>query len=507
MNVRASRKLGRFSPVLIAAVVAILSALLFAQYGFNGTLIRDDAIYVYSGQRLAEGVPPYVSAFDHKGPLAPILAGLGVMVARGLSMDDVIGARIPFFVLGSLSVGLLYLLAKDLFRSQVAGLLAAALFVNLWGYGRYVVSGPQAKTPVVFFELAVVLCLGNKRWFWSGFFGALAALTWQPMALLPLIGLILAYSQARSPGQRRSQLLWSLGGSAVPVLAVLAYFAYAGALPELVEGAVVFNLRFLDRRGANWISTLKGIRNSFYIGYSTMAVPLAFGIICFAIFELIRTRTVELNLRQTLRKDRYAVLWLAFPAFILISLLDFQRFFDLYPLLPFASLGFAWMLTAFIDSLGGSEGLAEHWRVAIGGIMVFSLVALAFFNYRRESPSEVGGLFDQREWTQHTMEGIGEDATVVSIGAPQALVLLGKTNPNRYIFITNGIDELIAARTPGGFAGWLDQLAEDDPAMIFYGATNGRWIPLFNDWLLERYVEVEDGEWQVFVGRGTRPAP
>src|SRR5215210_2261973 len=85
--------LGKLSlPLFILA----LAALVYSTYGFEGVLLRDYSIYLYSGQRMAEGVPPYVSVFDHKGPLPSMLAGLGVMLSKWLNWDDIYAVRLVF---------------------------------------------------------------------------------------------------------------------------------------------------------------------------------------------------------------------------------------------------------------------------------------------------------------------------------------------------------------------------------------------------------------------------
>src|SRR3712207_6056817 len=100
--------------LLIFALAAAVSSL----YGLGGGLSRDGAIYLYSGQRMADGVPPYVSVFDHKGPLAPMLAGAGVMLSKLLNSNDIMTVRVVFFLMGCLAVVSTYLLGSTLFRSE-----------------------------------------------------------------------------------------------------------------------------------------------------------------------------------------------------------------------------------------------------------------------------------------------------------------------------------------------------------------------------------------------------
>ena len=77
--------------LVISLLVFVLAALVYGLYGFKGRLKIDDAIYLYSGQQMARGIPPYVSIFDHKGPASPMLAGLGVSTSNLLHIDDIFG--------------------------------------------------------------------------------------------------------------------------------------------------------------------------------------------------------------------------------------------------------------------------------------------------------------------------------------------------------------------------------------------------------------------------------
>ena len=93
-------------PLLVLA----LAVFVYGLYGLDGVLLRDYSIYLYSGQMVAEGVPPYVSAFDHKGPLSPMIAGLGVVLSWPLGWDDVYTVRLIFFTTSCLGVVAVYLL-------------------------------------------------------------------------------------------------------------------------------------------------------------------------------------------------------------------------------------------------------------------------------------------------------------------------------------------------------------------------------------------------------------
>ena len=75
----------------------------YALHGFNGMLTRDLAVYSYAGQQVAEGVPPYVGILNRAGPLAHVIPGIGVVIARIGGFDDVHTLRLLFLAIAALS--------------------------------------------------------------------------------------------------------------------------------------------------------------------------------------------------------------------------------------------------------------------------------------------------------------------------------------------------------------------------------------------------------------------
>lgn len=266
-----------------------LAALVYGLYGFDGPLYRDYGIYLYGGQAFAGGVPPYAGIFDHKGPLPQALAGLGVLLfgpAFGdAGLDDVYAARLAFFASGCLSAVAVYLLGEGVFRSRTAGLFAALTFLGFYGYARPVASGPEPKTPMVLFEALCLLFMSAKRWFWAGACGALAFLVWQPMGALPLVALVLAASEPK--GERAGAALRVAAGTAVPLAAVFAYYLYHGALRELLDGLVLFNLLHVSRGAPPFLNPAGPLRE-IVAGYGVMLVPFAVGLAAVARLYLLR---------------------------------------------------------------------------------------------------------------------------------------------------------------------------------------------------------------------------
>ncbi len=471
-------------------VVLTLAAFVYGLHGFDGPLYRDYGIYLYGGQRVAEGVPPYVGIFDHKGPLPVMLAGAGVALSGVFGLADVYAARLAFFIVGCLTVVAVYLLGESAFRSRAAGLFAALTFLGFYGFARPVASGPDAKVPMVLFEALSLLLMTRKKWFWAGFCGSVAFLAWQPMGVLPLVSLVLALAQPR--GERRDAALRALAGAVAPLAATGAYFWYHGALDDLLDGLILFNLLHVNRGGLPPILAPAGPIREVLSWYGTMLGPLLLGLAVI----------VSLYFSGPLWR-RYASLLFTLPPFAAWSLLDFQTPEDLYPFLPYAAVGFGAFLASVLRRTDTPRPLAA--------LLGAALLAMALVNTPAVGAREVPGpsLQAQQRSAAEIRERFGEDARIVSINAPQVLALLGAENPDPYLFTTEGIDRQIAADVPGGFEGWIESLEAYDPDAIAFFAEAQRQRPesgmtgeharQLNRWLDSGYRAEKMGTFWLYV--------
>ncbi|MDX6381540.1 MAG: hypothetical protein QOI57_2564 [Rubrobacteraceae bacterium] len=487
-------------PLLILA----LAAFVYSLYGFNGPLLRDYAIYLYSGQRMAEGVPPYVSVFDHKGPLAPMITGLGVMLSKQLSLDDIYTVRVVFFATGCLAVVAVYLLGSSVFRSQVAGFFGSLTFLGFYAYGYPAASGPEPKTPMVLFEALSLLFMVEQRWFWAGLFGSLAFLIWQPMAVFPFVTLLLAAMTLKQ--ERYNAVLRALAGIMTPLVAIAAYFYYHGSLGDLLDGAVLFNARYLTR--GHWQTTplvyrvlsnpslsWDPIRNVI-IPYSTSLIPIIIGLA--AIMRLYFLRPFEY---------RFLPILLSFPAPFLWALLDFQLSDDFFVYLPYVAIGFGAFLVWVTRQTKNIRLVTVLLSVTFLGVASANTLDVLNASAAYALKGTNIDLSQQKQGALEIEERFGEDVKLASINSPQVLVLLHRINPNPYLFITAGIDQEIDAKWPGGFEGWLQGLETSD-AITFLGdgqtllptaeATPKHRQQLAN-WLHSYYHVEKTGPWWLYI--------
>lgn len=493
--------------VMVPFLVFTIATVVYSQYGFHGQLTKDAAISLYSGQRMAEGVPPYISIFVNWGPLSSMLAGLGVMVAKQLGWNDIFTVRLVFFIVSCFTVVSVYLLGQSLFQSKRVGFFGVLLFLGFSCFAKKAASGPCFKTPMVLFETLSLLLASQSKWFGAGLCGSLSFLTWQPAAIFPLVTLLLAATQPRK--ERLPAILSALVGIGLPIAIIVVYFHYHGALKEFLDGVILFNIRYLHRPPSSVISHFWAPLNAILTGYRTMALPILTGFITLAYIYRWR-RSLHRSLKDTLTKDSYAPILLSFPALVIWSLIDFQGCPDFYVFLPYLAIAFGYFLDRLVHRVERSRIISPHegirWVLIMG--VCIALITLAGVGAHRGREST---LIKQMQAVMEMENRFGKDAKLLSIGVPEVLVLLHRTNPTPYVLIVSGMDRLIDANIRGGFERWFRKLKVYDPDVIVYKTVGGIYAYKLRRWLKFHYHEEQLGpwrvfEWRVFV-RNTRLAP
>ena len=497
-------------------LVFVLAAFIYGQYGLDDELSRTTAANLYAGQKMAEGVPPYVSIFDVLGPLGPMLAGLGVMISEQLGWGDIYTARLLFLIIGCFAVASVYLLGEGLFRSQRVGMFAALTFLGFFWFGKEIARGPYQKVPMVLFVVLSLLLTSRRRWFWAGLCGSLSFLVWQPTAIFPLTTLFVA---ALQPRQRRLAAVTRVSaGIGLPLATVGAYFYYHGAFYKLLDGAILFHILYGERGQSSLLSHFLTPIQGAFDGFTTMFLPILLGFVMLACLYFSRW-VRHGSLRNMLAEDAFAPILLSLPAVVVWSLIDFQNQKDFLVLLPYAALGFGAFLDLAVRRMGdlqvGATPLGGMQSLLTVGLCV-SLVALALANtsFGSQANELRQGLNQQKEEIADIEDRFGSDVKLISIDAPEVLVLQHRTNPTPYAFIVMGIDNHIDANVPGGFEGWVRELEAYDPDVIALrrsedgtsvnlGVAGARKQELMN-WLdsnyhLERAGAQGHGGWPLYV--------
>jgi hypothetical protein len=130
----------------------------------------------------------------------------------------------------------------------------------------------------------------------------------------------------------------------------------------------------------------------------------------------------------------------------------------------------------------------------------------------------VAGLVSSFENREHTLDrqraevaamfaAVPPDATVLSVGGPEPLVLTHRTNPTRHQMFLAGLDEYVDDTWPGGLEGLAEWIGEEDPTFIT--VDHPGWYDWLGPTLDAEYVDVGtspgDFHWYVHrsVGTGT----
>jgi dolichyl-phosphate-mannose-protein mannosyltransferase len=229
----------RISPRWILGLILSLAAMLrFWNLGTPDSLVFDEVYYV-DGARdyLAGGVEVTNGAaeFVVHPPLGKWLIALGI----ALFGDTSTGWRIASAVIGTLSIALIYLVAKRLFNSDYLALVAAGLMTI---DGLHLVMSRTALLDIflMFFLLAAFLALLYEKHLATAIFLALALATkWSAVYFIIAIGIYLAITNWRKlsyylptipiiyliswTGWFASDQGWSRNHSSNPILSFIHY--------------------------------------------------------------------------------------------------------------------------------------------------------------------------------------------------------------------------------------------------------------------------------------------
>ena len=146
------------SPGFVGGCCAVLAAVvLYSRFSLRLWVNRDAFLYLYGGQRVLHGQPPYVSEMDPKGPVSSLLSAGGIAIARLLGVEDILAVRVVFLALAVLGVLGVYLLVRALFDSVLAAVFAAVAFTAFRSFAFNAVAGPEGHLPgIVFLVFAPV---------------------------------------------------------------------------------------------------------------------------------------------------------------------------------------------------------------------------------------------------------------------------------------------------------------------------------------------------------------
>ncbi len=457
-HARAQRRSWALDPWLVASCLTAL--VVYLLHGFDGELTRDVAVYAYGGQQFAEGVAPYVSISNRVGPLAHVIPGIGVIVSRGIGVDDLLGVRVLFMLISIAAIGLAYLVGRELSRSRLAGVATAATMLSFHGFIEYATYGPREKTPMVLLVLAVFLALTRQRWLTAGILVGLATLLWQPVffGLLPAV-LAAVLLGVRVPEWWRALGRFALGGL-IPTALTVGFYVAIGELRVFLDCFVLINARYTSQNSAlsDWSKTW----STAHAGYGVTVYVIAIGVV--ALLVLATVAAVRPGRREPLSAALIAVGVFALGS-IGWTLRAYDNWPDLLPLLPPAAIG-----------IGAAVGFLVH-RAPRSAIVVTMAVATVCTSMAVVFSIDREETLDKQRSNVATVLEVLPDADIFSVEGTEPLVLAQQRNASRYQLFGNGMIDYVEDTYPGGARGYGRWVDRQEPTLIALG---GQRIP---EWL------------------------
>ena len=474
--------------------MALVACVVFLLRGFDAVLSRDLALYAYAGQRVADGVPPYVGVMNRSGPLAHLVPGAGAWVGDLLGVDDLLAMRALLLLVSVAIVWATYVLGREVFGSRSVGAATALFVATMPPFVLYAVGGPRDKTTMMLFLILALVATARGRWGWAGTCLALATLTWQP-AFLPGAATV-AVAALLAPGRRVVALLRVAVAGALTTLVFVAGFAVAGALPEALDGFIRIHLTSTYQPGVD--DDPEAVWEALREAYDFATYPFVVGLVALPLvalpsaWRLARRRTGDPQRAGDVALMAATVGELAGLAW---SWRTFNGWADALVLAPYAALGLAGVLALVLRALPRPAGTAVA-AVACLGLLAGGL------GYALDDHDPV--LRAQRAEVANVLD-ILPDATIVSIEAPQPLVLAHRVNPTPHQMFRLGLETYVDDTWPGGLAGYADWISRTRPTIVAVGG-GARY-----DWLMPtleaHYVEVGTTTgWYWFVDRDLDPA-
>ena len=458
------RRPRRFDPwVVVVAAVALGTYLL---HGFQGLFSRDLGVYAYGARQVLAGQPPYVGIVNRAGPLAHLLPVPGIVAARLVGQDELLGMRVWYMVLAVACVVLTYVVGRQLFGSRAAGLAAAATMLSFQGFIDLATTGPREKTPMVLFIVCAIWALSHRRWLWTGVSISLATLTLQTAFFPLLVAVVVAVLLGGSPHKLRDLGRFAVGG-AIPVAVLVVYFAAYGAVSDLADGFFLLNLRYST--GTPFTSNISPRWESIRAGYGASLWLLFGGLALVLVVTVLRVAD------RSRRRDPVTVTIVALAVATVGSVLwfevDFDSYLDSFTLLPLAALGIA----AGIAELELRASRRTALVVASLAVVLPTLLAVHY------SVTVHDTRLQHQRAAMTAMLAEVPGAHLWSLGTPEYLVLAKQANPTRYQLLQGGLDRHLADTWPGGRDAFVAWNLARQPDLIPVSALEmefGQWKPV-----------------------------
>jgi hypothetical protein len=309
-----------------------------------------------------------------------------------------------------------------------------------------------------------MLAMVHRRWFTMGFFTALATLCWQPVLFVATAGAVIAVVLGQSGGRLKALARFAVGGL-VPTAVTVGCYAAVGAFDIFWDDFFLINARYTQQ-----ISLVTNPDEAWRMLVEGYGPSLWLFLIGLAAITVLAVRALWPTAD---RRDAVRVNVLATGAILVAgvawSLRAFNGFPDAFIMLPPAALGVGGLVA----------GLASRvsLRTAVLATAAWTVAATAIgATYAISTRDDT--LVHQRASVDAVLDALPPGSRILSVEAPQPLVLARQRNPSRLQLFGNGLIDYVDDTWPGGRDGYGRWVGRQRPTLIALG--NHGSVP---DWL------------------------
>ncbi|MBW2046088.1 MAG: glycosyltransferase family 39 protein [Deltaproteobacteria bacterium] len=393
---------------------------------------RDDLGFFVVAQDVADGGIPYVTSWDHKGPLlyfilAPVIVLFG---------NSIFALRIftTFYIL--VSIISVYFIAKRLFEGKTC-LIPPLIYGLFFTSGNFNTKMSSAEILMMLPAIIAILCfinyMQNKKYPYMslilcGFFSAagifIKATALFTVSICPVI-LILKKIRIRQYTWNvflKELFCYTFGGLIISVFFV-SYYAFHNSLPEFYHGFYEFNSKYVNFRSAG-----EGIRKLLKFLYRIIRKRNDF----VTVLALVSLTLISLKKGYTSKQKNIAYFVIGLTLLSLLGVYWPKYMWDMY----FIQMGLAFsLLIAFAISLLNINitGFNLKKSHAVIGILlsIVTIVDVAGFsnNYKHKNQEEK----ILYKISDYIATNTKKDETIFVLGGSNSIYFLSKRKaPTKY---------------------------------------------------------------------------
>lgn len=453
--------------LIIFIIIIVISIIMAIHNGiFWQGMIADESLDVYSSYTIANGAPPYSEYIILHPPMAYVPTAVFIFLGNLLSIDTLISARIGKLIIFLIIILLTYFLTLKITKNKFLSLLGSVMIG--WNAVFTLISyNSPTKLYVVLFNIIVIILIQNNKWFWVGVTTILLVLSWGGAILyfaLPITVLILGKWK-----ESKKKLENLFLGLIVALIFLLLYLVFTETLDLFISQYVISTFDLIKGIFVQSDYTYASTQNvGLLVKLSTLSsidkMALFLSILSFLIIinDEIRSFDDFKRVRFILSDQIKGPILINFLLIIVISILDFQSFLDLIPIVFPASMLIIIILDLHIFN--------NDTDIEIFVKSFLLLIVISFARFMHPIKSNLT-LLEAQKVSAEWMNNFIADEEILYLGHLGQLILQDQMNSSRIIHL--GPKTMTALESEGlKIEDYIEEIYNKDIDYIFVDNRN-----------------------------------